>query len=58
MLRADLAEEISGKFLHSYIRTFPHIGSTCPGPHPYAYRSGQKPGGVRCRTSILLPGLE
>ena len=34
MLRADLAEEISGKFLHSYIRTFPHIGSTCPGPHP------------------------
>ena len=57
MLRADLAEEISGKFLHSYIRTFPHIGSTCPGPHPYAYRSGQKPGGVRSRTSILPPSL-
>src|ERR1035437_9878539 len=34
MLRADLAAGISAKFLHSYIRTSPHIGSTSPGPHP------------------------
>ena len=34
MLGADLAAEISAKFLHSYIPTFVPVSSTCPGPHP------------------------
>ena len=55
MLQADSAVEISGKFLHSYIRTRHTSALRAPGRIRYAYRLGAETRRVRSRTSILLP---
>jgi hypothetical protein len=47
--------EISGKFLHSYIRTRHTSALRAPGRIRYAYRLGAETRRVRSRTSILLP---
>ena len=52
MLGADLAAEISAKFLHSYIRTCHPSAVRTPGRIRYADRPGQKPGG--CESDLDL----
>jgi hypothetical protein len=55
MLRADSAAEISGKFIHSYIRTRHTSALRAPGRIRYAYRLGAETRRVRSWTSILPP---